>query len=388
MYLKKSLQQELDFFYKAITDDDCPIREVTKGALTQARAKLNPYAFTRLTEVVCDTFYSNVEWNAWMGLRVLAIDGSRIRLPNSEDIKEEFHTTNMGPKTDAPVSLGLSSMLYDVLNHVTLDAQLASWKGNSEKDLLVKHLDKVVANDMILADRYYASFETFYLILSKDAHFCFRMKNNWWIQVKEFVKEGLDEKLVTFSIPKTLIKKYNIPQNKQTITCRLINIELENGNIEVLCTSLIDMEMYQMEQFHALYHKRWNVEEAYKLLKSRVEVESFSGLTARSVYQDFHSKILLMNLCTVFSYTIAEKVKDEYAKEKTGNKHSQQINKTHAISKTKEILIPIFFKNLVKEILNAFDKIIEKTREIIRPNRKVKRNFKAKKIFHTNYKGI
>lgn len=388
MSFKKSLQQELDSFYKALSNEDYSIREVTKGALTQARAKLNPYAFTRLNEVVCDTFYNDVEWNSWMGLRVLAADGSRLHLPNSENIQKEFPTSKMGPKKDALVSLGLCSMLYDVLNHITIDSQLASWQGNSEKSLLLKHLNKIVANDIILADRYYASFEMFYLIRSKGAHFCFRMKDKWWKEVNEFVKEGLDEKLVTFSMPNTMKKKYNLSENEQTITCRLINIELPNGEIEVLCTSLTDLEKYPMEQFHALYNKRWNIEEAYKLLKSRVEVECFSGLTARSVYQDFYAKTLLMTICAAFSYPIEEKVREEYSKEKTGNIHSQKINKTQMISKTKEILIPIFFKKLIKKALKYYDKIVESTREIIRPNRKEKRKHKVKKLFHMNYKPI
>jgi hypothetical protein len=48
---KSSIQRELDSFYKAISRSDFKIREVTKGAFTQARAKLNPWAFLRLNEV-------------------------------------------------------------------------------------------------------------------------------------------------------------------------------------------------------------------------------------------------------------------------------------------------------------------------------------------------
>jgi hypothetical protein len=56
--------------------------------------------------------------------------------------------------------------------------------------------------------------------------------------------------------------------HKSSLTCRLIKIELENGDKEVLCTSLTDAQTYPYEEFEQLYHYRWNEEEAYKLLKA------------------------------------------------------------------------------------------------------------------------
>jgi hypothetical protein len=58
----------------------------------------------------------------------------------------------------------------------------------------------------------------------------------------------------------------------------------------VLCTSLTDCEKYKYKEFEELYHYRWNEEEAYKLLKNRIEIENFSGKTACSVKQDFLQK--------------------------------------------------------------------------------------------------
>jgi hypothetical protein len=59
---KSSIQRELDRFFKAISHSDFKIREVTKGALSQARAKLNPWAFKRLNEVAVNTSYEGAEY--------------------------------------------------------------------------------------------------------------------------------------------------------------------------------------------------------------------------------------------------------------------------------------------------------------------------------------
>ena len=41
---------------------------------------------------------------------------------------------------------------------------------------------------------------------------------------------------------------------------RLIRVELESGEIEVLITSLTDEQKFPYEIFMDLYHKRWLVE--------------------------------------------------------------------------------------------------------------------------------
>jgi hypothetical protein len=56
--VKSSLQRELDSFYKEVTGSDFNIREVTKGAFTQARSKLSHEVFIKLNESVNNTFYS------------------------------------------------------------------------------------------------------------------------------------------------------------------------------------------------------------------------------------------------------------------------------------------------------------------------------------------
>jgi len=146
--------------------------------------------------------------------------------------------------------------------------------------------------------------------------------------------------------------------------------------------------LYDYDQFKALYHTRWNIEEEYKLLKSRIEIEGFSGRTSRSIHQDFHAKILMLTLCATLAYPIAQKVKQEYSKEKTGNKHDQKINRTSAIGVTRENLIALIIKKSYQQGIDCMDVIIEKTREIIRKGRSNKVKKKTKRLYHPSYKPI
>lgn len=385
---KSSIQRELDRFYKEVMQSDFNIRAVTKGAFTQARAKLNPWAFKRLNEVAVNSFYEGAEYYVWHNMRLLAVDGTRLVLPNHPTVAEEFGVHQFGPKADSPRSLAMSSLLYDVLNLVTLDSQIAPY-ASSERDLLMQHLDQVKPGDLLLLDRGYPSFWLLFLMKAKGIEFCVRLKEDWWLKVKDFTESSEKERIVTFTLPKKdRAKLKDFPHMLDAeITCRLIKVELENGEKEVLCTSLTDAETYPYEEFEQLYHYRWNEEEAYKLLKSRIELEAFSGKTARAVKQDFHARVFLMTLCAAYAHPIEEKVIKEY-KADQNRKHDQKINRTNALSTTMDMLVPTFIRKEYRAALQAFDELVEKTREIVRPGRSNPRNKKPKKPYSMNYKRL
>ena len=52
-----------------------------------------------------------------------------------------------------------------------------------------------------------------------------------------------------------------------------------------------------------LYHGRWGIEEAIKLLKHRLNAEPFSGELPESIRQDFHAKILTANLAWALAHS-------------------------------------------------------------------------------------
>jgi len=144
-----------------------------------------------------------------------------------------------------------------------------------------------------------------------------------------------------------LLKDY--PQwHDKVIVCRLIKITLDNGENEILCTSLTDMEKYLHEDFAELYHYRWNEEEAFKLLKCRIELEDFSGKTAKAVAR-FLCKSLFTKTFAAYAFPIEEKVREEF-KADENRKYDQKINRKNAVVMTKDILIAVFIRNIFKII--------------------------------------
>lgn len=368
-------------------DDAYSIRKVTKSAFTQARSHIDFLVFKRLNVIASDLFYKRSNYHKWHDFRVLAVDGSRAQLPNHKTVKEEFGVHLMGPKADSPQSLALISMLYDVLNLISIDSSIGKYT-DSERDHLVGHLERTQKGDLLLLDRGYPCFWLLFLMQAKGLEFCVRLKGNWWKVVNEFINEPEMEKIVRLHLPKKDQHKLDqYPDYKdKTIEVRLVKVILSTGETEILCTSLLDKQQYKIEEFKELYAKRWVVEEnAYKMLKCRCELENWSGKTALSVKQDFYAKTLALTLLAAYKHPIEEKIKQEFKK---GNerKHDQKINNTFALSVLKEGLFGIFIKKQMEKAMKYMDEIIFRTKEIVRPNRSVKRNKKPKRAFYTSYK--
>lgn len=382
------MQRELDSFYKEISKEEFNIRELTKGGFSQARSKLNPSAFVEMNQNLNQTFYNEAPYLLWQGFRLIAGDGSTLNLPRNKSTIEDFGERGYGPNADFQKCIANVSILYDVLNLLVIDAQIVS-NHIGEKEILLKQLEYLKKDDLLLLDRGYPSLILFFFLKAMGIQFCVRMKNDWWHAARDFKNSGEKERIVTFTLPeKDKSEMANFPEWKNSeIQCRLVRVELENGEVEILCTSLLDIQNFPHSDFKELYHRRWSIEEGFKLFKERAEVENFSGKTSRAVQQDFHAKIFMMTLSAVLAFPIEEKVKQETRQTKE-RKHTQKINRTNALSMTGNISIGLILKNAFQRAIAAFDKIVYKTREIVRLGRSNPRNTRRKRPYHLNSKRL
>lgn len=366
------------------------MQHVTKGAFSKARAKLRPEAFVELTQVSNRSFYADAPYRMWQKWRLVAIDGSTAVLPNHDSIKEEFGVINYGPHRDSPRSIARISVLYDVLNFTVLDGQIADY-ATDERELATRHFAQLEAgNDLLLLDRGYPSYLLMYKLQQKGIDFCIRLCDDWWTEARKMLAEGAVDKEVVFKLSAKDKKTVTVdPTGNYQVNCRLVAITLENGTQEILCTSVRDKEALPYECFAELYHCRWNIEEGYKLFKNRLQLEAFSGKTAVAVKQDFFAKLFMMSLTAALAFPVEDKLLEEQQKQQNrGRKHPYQINKTNAVSFTREIAQDLFIKKIIKPALAAMDKVLKATVELVRPNRKNPRNKIKKKPPSMNYKQL
>jgi Transposase DDE domain len=63
-----------------------------------------------------------------------------------------------------------------------------------------------------------------------------------------------------------------------------------------MMTNLLDAERFPAALFGDLYHQRWRIEEAFKRLKHRLNLEHVTGLSQQAVMHDLAAKVLCDNL--------------------------------------------------------------------------------------------
>ncbi|GGE73510.1 transposase [Massilia psychrophila] len=68
-------------------------------------------------------------------------------------------------------------------------------------------------------------------------------------------------------------------------------------------TNLFDDKLYPAACFAGRYHKRWGIEEAFKRLKHRLNLEHVTGLTQQAVARDVAAKIVCDNLQALVALT-------------------------------------------------------------------------------------
>ncbi len=195
-----------------------------------------------------------------------------------------------------------------------------------------------------------------------------RQAKGWFLDAGKKLAASGDKETATeiFASKASKKKCKELGIGTEPLKLRFVRIELETGEIEVLVTNIL--EGIEHVEFVDLYHKRWFVEESYKQMKSRVEIENFTGKSPLAVRQDFYAKIFTGNLTAILSFSVHDKI-SELIKNR---KRKYQLNFTQALGKMKNTVVLLFVRPMenVKQYINQLWDLFLANIEMVRPNRK------------------
>lgn len=381
----RSLQKELNHYYKLIQSGQFDIQQISKSAFTQARAKLSHTAFVDLSDMLVEKFYKDAPYMTWLGRRLLAVDGSTLQLPESGSLRAVYSSHKFGSGERERLVARISH-LYDPLNQITLHSTIDSYT-TSEKAQCFTHLDSMKAGDVVLFDRYYPSVSLFLMLQSKQVDFVARLNEKWWTVARKLLAGLGNEAIVKLKAnPNHDGQLSERGIQERTIRCRIMRYTLPNGEKMVLCTSLLDRQAYSRRKILAAYNKRWGIEESFKFFKCRLDMENFTGKTPHAVLQDFHAKIFLSNLCTALM--LEDQIKLEESQQANAFKHKYQLNRSFVLSTFKDLPVFMFLKRKLRQAIVAFRSIISRSLSPIRPKRKFRRRPSQRKMSKMNYKPV
>ena len=163
------------------------------------------------------------------------------------------------------------------------------------------------------------------------------------------------------------------------IKVRFISLRLATGELEVLATSLLSETDFPTEEFYQVYGWRWNHESFYYRLKSRLDLENFSGQTVEAVRQDFHSTLLLCNLETILTGPAQNVLREQSAE----HQHPKAVNHAVAFHAIKHRLLHLLYSQTpAAEVVLELQKMFLASPVSQRKERKVPRR---KSSLHRSY---
>lgn len=371
-FLTKSLSVEIVNFISFIKYNmpGATINGITKSAFVQYRKKIKPEVFKSLSDSLIEEFYTDNDGSIklWNGFRLLAVDGSRLVLPDTQELESIYGRTKNQSETG--VVQARISVLYDVLNRFAIDGVLAPMS-TGESVLAFDHLVFAKANDLIIYDRGYPSFNLIYEHFEKGIDFLIRVKADFSNLTREFHQSGLRSAVVRMQ-PGRNIKLSDKPYTKNTFKeVRLVRVELPDREAEILVTSLFDSKEYPDSIFKELYFLRWGIETFYDELKNKIRIEHFSGYSGHCILQDFYAALFVSNVQSL----IVGEINDELAKESTQYRYQYKVNGNLSYGFLKDRIILLFFSDKdMDEIVSELKALFKKHTIPIRPNRRFERN--------------
>jgi hypothetical protein len=169
---------------------------MSRQAVSKACRKLHYQTFVALHQQAVKTFYQQTCTQRWMRFRLVGVDGTKVRLPATDEMAAAFgEQTNEGQRA-RPMALLVAH--YDVLTKIPLSAELSPCSMGERflAERLLKEQQK--PDDLYLYDRGFPSFALFRLHQVQNMPVCMRLPCNDNPLVKQFIDDDLNEREVTF----------------------------------------------------------------------------------------------------------------------------------------------------------------------------------------------
>lgn len=352
----------------------------SKQAFSKARYKISHKGFEELLKLSNEVHYrESKSKGCWRGYRVIAADGSSIRLPNSEEVELGFGRFKCNRSDGRHPILGRVSLFVDLCSSMIISGRLASW-GIGEQTLAVEQLEEVTKflkslgqeKQLYIYDRGYASINFIEQHYRLGADFIFRLQRGMYKELWKRVKSG--EKDFDFVLRN---KKTDIGKK-----VRVVAITLPTNEIEVLITSLFDREVFKLLDIGKIYFLRWHIEECYKRLKVTAELENFSGTNLEAVLQEFWAHLLMCN-------TLSLMMCDKQGAWDPDNIPEYRLNFSVLFGVMREQLAKVIVgKYSVKKIGKLFERVAMRAKIKLRPNRNYSREMVGKPVRHHIFRRV
>jgi len=302
----RSIQEVVRHLNLVLPADDKPAI-VTGSAIIQARDRLGKEPLAALFALMADHWVDrSADEHRWRGLRVYGVDGTTLRIPDTQENDLAFGRPKSGRGRSGYPQLRLVALM--VLRSHELASLAFGRYADSELTLAEPLWSEIPDQSLTLVDRGFISYLVFHRIRSAGTkrHWLTRAKKHLnWSKVKRL---GPNDYLVEIPINKSLRRKH--PEMPPTMPARAIRYQRRGFRSQVLLTSLLDHVEYPAAEIAELYHERWELELGFDEVKTHTleREETLRSRTPERIRQETWGLAIGYNLVRLEMERAAEKL--------------------------------------------------------------------------------
>lgn len=242
-------------------------------AYTKARQRLDPAVIQPIARHLVERLEGRVESSQlWRGRPVRVVDGTTVSMPDTE-ANQQFYpqSSSQKPGCGFPVMklVGLFSLASGALLHYE-----TSNHHEHESLLFGRMISLLERGDILLADRGFCSFNSFWRMSLAGVDALMRLNGVRKVDFRKGAKLGLNDRLLTWNKPAQRPKncsQEDFDALPKTLTLRHVKLVVaargHRTQTIVLVTTLLDPVAYPIAALGELYFQRWSVELHFREIK-------------------------------------------------------------------------------------------------------------------------
>jgi hypothetical protein len=241
---------------------------IAKSSIVEARQRLGPEPLKWLFERCSKQWaLASALKLAWRGLSVFAIDGTTLRVPDSDENRSEFGLASGGTGQSGYPVVRLVTVIA-ARSHLISSATMGSFS-TGEHTLSDPCLAEIPDNSITILDRNFlvSKYMVGFPKSGTNRHWLMRAKKNTkWRVVREL---GPGDFLVELEVHHRARRKDpSLPMKYQAraLCCQRPG----SATHQWLLTSLLESKLYPADELIDLYHERWEIEISYDEIKTHL----------------------------------------------------------------------------------------------------------------------
>src|SRR5208282_5839805 len=275
------------------------------GPYCKARKRLPEGLVSRLAKETGQQLHRGYPSGTLLGGRtVKVVDGTTCSMPDTPANQKEWPQPAMQkPGLGFPLVRLVAVMALN--SAAVLDIAMGPYKGKQtgENALLRRLLGNVEKGDVLLADRYYASYWMIALLLGRGADSLFRQHQRRKIDFRSGRRLGHDDHLIMMKRPDQppdWMDQATYEQMPEELAVREVRIRVGQRGFRVrslvLVTTLLDAQWYSQQELAKAFRFRWQVELDLRAIKQTMKMSVLRCKTPAMVRKEIWMHLLAYNL--------------------------------------------------------------------------------------------